>query len=129
MPHFFQILDSTANVTFSLPILLLLYWCFTAFQHFSGHFGRGELTYPHCSWASLLCSLPVLSAHSFASNWQLPFLNQREGENSRRNYFMTNLHERMLPDVGIEPTTVRIPGGRGSDRDTSPGVSILLLLR
>ena len=28
--------------------------------------------------ANLLGSLPVLSAHSFASNWQLPFLNQRE---------------------------------------------------
>ena len=27
----------------------------------SGHFGRSQLTYPHCSWASLLCSLPVLS--------------------------------------------------------------------
>ena len=29
---------------------------------------------------------------------------------------MTKLHERMLPDVRIEPTTVRIPGGRTSDR-------------
>ena len=35
----------------------------------------------------------VLSAHSFASNWQLPFLNQQKGENGCRNYFMTNLHE------------------------------------
>ena len=61
------------------------------------------------------------SAHSFDSNWQLPFLNQRKGENGRRNYFMTNLHERMLPDVRIEPTTVRIPGGRASDRVTARG--------
>ena len=37
-----------------------------------------SITY-HCSWASLLGSLPVLSAYSFASNWQLPFLNQQEG--------------------------------------------------
>ena len=58
--------------------LLLLCQSFTALRHFSGHFGRGELTYPHCSWASLLGSLPVLSAHSFTSNWQLPFLNQRK---------------------------------------------------
>ena len=29
---------------------------------------RSALTYSHCSWASLLGSLPVLSAHSFASN-------------------------------------------------------------
>ena len=68
-----------------------------------------------------LGSLPVLSAHSLASNWPLPFLNQRKGENGRRNYFMTNLHERMLPDVRIEPATVRIPGGRAHDRATAPG--------
>ena len=36
-----------------------LYWCFTALQHFSGHFRRGQLTYPHCSWASLQGSLSV----------------------------------------------------------------------
>ena len=47
---------------------MLLCWCFTALQHLSGHFGRGQLTYPQCSWASLLGSLPVLSAHYFASN-------------------------------------------------------------
>ena len=43
-------------------------FCFMALQHILGHFGHGQLTYPHCSWASLLSSLPVLSAHSFASN-------------------------------------------------------------
>ena len=70
----------------------------------------------HCSWASLLGSLPVLSAHSFASNLQLPFLNPRKGENSSRNYFITNLCERMLPGVRIEPATVRIPSGRALGR-------------
>ena len=89
--------------------MLLLCWCFMALQHFSGHFGHGQLIYPHCSWASLLGSLQVLSVHYFASNWQLPFLNQRKEENGRRNYFMTNLHDRMLPDVRIEPATVHIP--------------------
>ena len=100
--------------------LLLLCWCFTALRHFSGHFRHGQLTCPHCSRASLLMivSLLVLSAHAFASNWQLPFLNQRKGENGHRNYFMTNLHERMLPDVRIQPTTVFIPGGHASDRAT-----------
>ena len=45
-------------------------------------------------------------AHSFARNWQLPFLNQRKGENDRRKYFMINLHERMLPtSAGVEPAT------------------------
>ena len=29
-------------------------------------------------------------------NWQLPFLNQRKGENDHRKYFMISLHERML---------------------------------
>ena len=108
--------------TFALKQLrLLLCWCFTALRHFSGHSGRSQLTYPHCSWASLLCSLPVLSAHSLASNWQLPVLNQRKGGNGRRNDFMTNLHGRMLPEVRLEPATVRIPGGRVSDRATAPG--------
>ena len=64
-----------------------LCWCFTALQHILGHFRRSQLTYPHCSWASLLGSLPVLSAHSFASNWQLSFLNQRKRENGCRNFF------------------------------------------
>ena len=96
-------------------------WCFMALWHILGHFGRGQLSYPHCSWTSLLGSLQVLSAHSFANNWQLPFLKQRKGENGRKKYFMTNLHERMLPDVRIEPTTVRIPGRRASDRVIAPG--------
>ena len=42
-------------------------FCFTALQHILRHFGCGQLAYPHCSWASLLGSLPVLTAHSFAS--------------------------------------------------------------
>ena len=58
---------------------------------------------------------------TFASNWQLPFLNRRNGEKGCRNYFMTNLHERMLLDVRIEPAIVRIQGGRASDRATPPG--------
>ena len=53
-------------------------------------------------------------------NWQLPGLNQRKGENGRRNYFMTKLHERMLPDVRIDPTTVRIPDRRASHWATTP---------
>ena len=58
----------------------------------------------------------LISAHSFASNWQLLFLNQRKGGNGRRNYFLANLHESMGPHVRIEPATVHIPGSRGSDR-------------
>ena len=52
-------------------------------------------------------------AHSFARNWQLPFLNQQKGENDRRKYFMINLHERMLPtSAGVEPATSWSPVGR-----------------
>ena len=40
-------------------------------------------------WASLvLQAVNQYCAHSFARNWQLPFLNQRKGENDRRKYFM-----------------------------------------
>ena len=88
---------------------ILFCWCLTPLWHFSGHSGLGQLSYPQCSWASLLGSLPILSPHSFASNWQLPFLNRCHGENSRRNYFMNNLHERMFPDVRIEPVIISIP--------------------
>ena len=43
----------------------------------------------------------------------MPFLNQRKEENDRRQYFMINLHERMLPtSVGIEPATSWSPVGR-----------------
>ena len=78
-------------------------------------------SYPHCSWASLLGSLQVLSAHSFTNNWQLPFLNQRKGENGRKNYFMTNLHKGMLPNVRIESANFHILGRRASDRAIAPG--------
>ena len=72
-------------------------FCFTALQHILGHFGRGQLAYPHCWWANLLGSLPVLSAHSFASNWQLLFLNQRKRENCHRNVFMTKSPRKNVP--------------------------------
>ena len=81
----------------------LMVWfdfCFTAFQHILGHFGHGQLPWSHCSLASLLGSLPVLSAHSFASNWLLLFLNQQKRENGRRKFFTTSLHERMCRTWG-----------------------------
>ena len=60
-------------------VVLMFYSLSTLFSHF----GCGHLSYPHCSWASLLGSWPVLSANSFASNWQLPVLNQWKGENDQ----------------------------------------------
>ena len=69
----------------------------------------------------------VLSGHSFAGNWQLPFLNQQKGENGRKKYFMASLHERMLSDARTEPTTVRILGGRASDRATTARQSNIVI--
>ena len=87
-----------------------LYYCFTALWHILGHFKCGQLANPHCSWASLLDSLPVLGAHSLASNWQLPFLNQRKGENGRTIFFITKSPQKNVSGVMIEPATVCMPG-------------------
>ena len=65
------------------------------------------------TWSSE--QLNISWAHSFARNWQLPFLNQQKGENNSRKYFMINLHERMLPNpAGIEPA-IWSPVGQASD--------------
>ena len=70
----------------------------------------GHVEMAHRSWVGFLSCLPVRGAYPFASNWQLPNIHQRQGENGRRNDFMAkspsqisgpNLHEKMLPDVRI----------------------------
>ena len=71
--------------------------------------------------ASLLGSLLVLSAHSFARNWQLLFLNQRKRENGRRNFFMTKSPWKNVPDVGIELGAAYMPSVHASDWATAPG--------
>ena len=38
-------------------------------------------------------------AHSFAGNWQLPFLNQQKGENDHRKYFKIDHPKRILLDL------------------------------
>ena len=72
----------------------------------------------------LLGSLPVLSAHSFASNRQLLFLNQWKRENGRRNVFMTKSPRKNVPDVGIELGAACMPSELASDRATAPGLSL-----
>ena len=67
--------------------------------------------------------LPVLSAHSFASNWQLLFLNKRKRENGRRNVLMTKSPRKNVPDVGIELWFTCMPSELASDRATGPGQS------
>ena len=57
------------------------------------------------SWAGLVL-LTSTCAHLFARNWQLPFLNQQEGENDCIIYFMINLYKKtLLALAGIDPTT------------------------
>ena len=66
-------------------------------------------------------NLARLRFKRLTSNWQLPHLNQRKGENGRRNDFMTNPHKRMLSYHRIKHATPWIPVGRASDRATRPG--------
>ena len=61
-------------------------------------------------------SLPVLIAHSFTSNWQLLFLNQRKRENGRRNVFMTKSSL-----GGSNSGAACMPSGLASDRATASG--------
>ena len=64
-----------------------------------------------------------MSAHSFASNWQLPFSGR---ERMASEIFHDHPHERMLLEVRIEPATVRIPGGHESDQATAPSFTRML---
>ena len=50
----------------SLSVVLdvCLICCFTALQHYRGHFELGQLTYPHFLGTGFLSSKPVLSAHT-----------------------------------------------------------------
>ena len=85
-----------ANIYLDTPLICLC-WGFTAQSTPWGLAERGQFTWPHFYWAGLvLQAVNQYCAQSFARNWQLPFLNQRKGENSRRKYFRVNLHERML---------------------------------
>ena len=99
-----------------------LYWCYMALQHIVGHFGRGQLTKPHCSWASLLGSLPVLGPILSPVTDNCPSWISRRERMVVDSFFITKSQwKNVLLDVRIEPATVRIPGGRASDRATAPG--------
>ena len=83
-------LISSQCVTFTgLCGFVCLCWGFTAQSTQWGHVKRGQFALPHVYWAGLvLLAVNQYCAHSFAGNWQLPFLYQRKGENDRRKYFM-----------------------------------------
>ena len=67
----------------------------------------GQLTYSHISWEGLVLWAVT---HTFASNWQLPFLNQQDGDNDHRNEFIANLHGSYEAELEFELT---IPGSAG----------------
>ena len=87
------------------------------------HVERGQFTLTDVYWAGLVLQVVNLyCAYSFARNWQLPFLNQRKGENDRSKYFMTNLQVRMVPTPArVEPAT-----GRPSNCATEASFSVYL---
>ena len=90
-----------------------LCWWLTVHRHF-----RSFQAWSVNLSTAFLVRLPVLSAYSFASNR----ISGRE--NGSRNFFMTRLHQRMLPDVRIELAIVRIQGGHVSNRATMPGSQV-----
>ena len=83
-----------------------------------------QLTYSHYSWAGLdlLSYQPVLSAHTFVNNWQLPFWNQRTGKNGRRKYFMINLHGSFVAGLGFGIATLGSVVRRVADCAMEPGI-------
>ena len=56
-------------------LIFCLFCCFTSQVNNFGHGGTVSSPYHTFSWASLNKQLPVLRAHTFACNWQQPFLN------------------------------------------------------
>ena len=109
------------------PVNFGLIFVLLPFNTFLGHFRHDQLP----SWASFIGSLPVLSAHSFASNSQLLFLNQRKRENGRRIFLRQSLHKRMsprknVPDVGVELGATCISSGHISDRAIAPSENLLM---
>ena len=107
--QFLQYLDPSVIVV----VVLVFY----ALRHFSCHLGRGQLTYPHCSWANLIGSLPVLSAHTFVTDNCPPWISRMErmaiemmswpmstkeccrtwGSNPRSSVYQADAHPTELP--------------------------------
>ena len=63
----------------------------------------GQLSYPHCSWASLPEAgrqylAPILTSF----NEKKLFLNQRKRKNGRRNIFMTKSSRKDMSDARID---------------------------
>ena len=64
-------------------------------------------------------------AHSFARNWQLPFLNQQKGENDRRKHFIIKSPRKNVANpAGVESAISWSPVGRASNWATEAGLRL-----
>ena len=84
------------------------------------------VSYPnHSVSGQALSSLPVLSAHSFASNWQLLFWNQQKRENGRWKCFHDQVSMKACTGRGDRAGTWQNPHkdcdpSKGSDQLAHP---------
>ena len=113
-----------AQVLFSL-ILLIWFLFYSPSTHFRS-FRALSVTLTTLFLGKPPWQLTLFSAHSFTSNRQLLFLNQRKRESGRRNFFMTKSPWKNMPDVGIELGAANMPSGHTSDQATVPGFSLIL---
>ena len=70
-----------------------------------GYLFYGPSTHFRSFWAQSVTLTTLFlgkppNAHSFASNWQLLFLNQQKRKNGRKNFFMTKSPRKNVPDSG-----------------------------
>ena len=89
-------------------------FCFMALQHILGHFRNSQLPLPHCSWASLLGSFPVLNAHilpvtDICSSWI-----SRRGRMAVESFLWPSLQEKNAPDVGIKLEEASMPSSHAT---------------
>ena len=98
-----------------------LCWCLTALWHILGSFMRGQLTSPHCSWASLLCSLPVRSENTVVKFW--PNLKESmwsdRGLNQRPLHSQSDSFPTALRGPARTPWSTETAKGSGSTRPIS----------
>ena len=104
-------MGSHDNIKFGLfksyvvVVVLVFYSPSTLFRSFPS-----QLTYPHCSWTSLLGSLPVLGAYFFASSCPSWI--------SRRKRMAEKLFHDQSPRKNV--------AGHASDQTTAPGFQVLM---
>ena len=87
-------------------LFVCLFCCFTSQVNSYGHGGTvssPNLTFPGQAWTS---SLPVLCAHTFACNWQQPFLNDSaEGRRKTIEIISWSISTKVWDRAGIKLAT------------------------